>query len=250
MLPACARSSFPNLVLTHGLVKYRPSAPSIALASLTSGLALGAVVAAGAAGLLLRRRRRQALAGGAPAQRDPEGQQLLAEEGSDSSAQQSEANNRRAHISRLLHQRLGVTNRSIKMQTISGLPARLTHKLGPSGAGLAELELQPLGLGADGRRGSGLPREAVQAWVSSGTSVTPERKWRLDTRSMQLAASELEVRWAGGVRGRARKGLGAPRGDWAGLSARLDASTAWAALPPHPHPRLSLRCPTPHHHSL
>ena len=164
-------------------------------------LALGAGIAAGAAGRVLLHRRLRGMHADGGAARRGERQGLL-EEGSDThtSAQQSEANSRRARISRVLRERLGVQSRTVKMQAIAALPARLAHKLG-SGAGgpraLGELELQPLGLADGARRAAGLPHQAVQAWVSTGAGMAaPAHQWQLDTTSLQLTSTELEVGWA------------------------------------------------------
>ena len=106
---------------------------------------------------------------------------------------------RHARVSRLVRERFGLHSHTVLMQTSCTLP-RLAHKLGPGAGGvrgLGELELQPLQPGANQLRSPGMPHEAVEAWVSTSAGMAAHaHQWQLDTTSLQLTSTELEVGWA------------------------------------------------------
>lgn len=202
-LPPCFKVAVPGLVLNPTRRAGQPppaKLPSAGLIGLAVLLMLGTAVAAGAAGrVLLQYRLRQRHRGTEGLHQEDEQGRLLASEVS--SSQLAVDNTRRAQMSALIRDQLG---QGISMLQLEKLPVGLTHRMVPNkhagathGSGLAgSIELQQLLTPAE-RRSSGLPREAVEDWVASASSTAAgllhDHLWRLDTRSMQLKASELEV---------------------------------------------------------
>lgn len=99
--------------------------------------------------------------------------------------------------------------RSITMLPSAPLPARLAHEMAADGCSTATgsgppaasrgsggIEMQRL-LPAAGPGGSqGMPADLLDSWVASAASSTVpamQRSWRLETDSLQMSTSEIEV---------------------------------------------------------
>lgn len=183
----------------------------LAAAILAMVLPLAAVAAAAAAArALVQRRLRQRRAAGRQLRPGGEHDRLLgvpAHGGQRPAGARHHASGRRARVNALLRGR-GINSRSsLAMLPLATLPAGLAHEMAASGCskatgsglpaasrGSGGIEMQRL-LPAAGNCGSmGMPADMLDSWVeASASSTAPARGWRLDTHSLQLGSSEIEV---------------------------------------------------------